>query len=245
MMSTNFSEDSDIKNLFQNHVLNRYGIAIEGDSAKIPDKEKELFIDGSCVTVSPDMSRGFFWQRLSNLIGERESSWFRMSTDPATAGVLFPGLNPNVPIILLCLRIQYEAHHIIEETLTVAADDSRCISIDETIMVQNFDLLNPAKIYITESVLNQRIKLVHDAVKEFLSPSTDSIRKNMFSSFNQEIDRIEEYYSQLGVKTQSDEEFERLLHEKSILIEETKRKLHPSSLKTIVITQFGASIITQ
>ncbi|MBU1219592.1 hypothetical protein KKF34_17740 [Myxococcota bacterium] len=245
MMSPNFSEDSDIKIKFQNHVFNRYGIAIDGDTAKIPDKEKELFIDGSEVTVSPDMSRGFFWQRLSNLIGERESSWFRMSTDALTAGILFPDLNPNVPIILLCLRIQYEAHHIIEETITVAADDSRCITIDEAMMIQKLDLFNTAKIYITESVLNQRVKLVNSAVKEFLAPSTDSIRKTMFSTFNQEIDRIEEYYSQLGVKTQSDEEFQRLLHEKSILIEETKRKLHPSSLKTIVITQFGASIITQ
>ncbi|MBN2724585.1 MAG: hypothetical protein JXR95_10990 [Deltaproteobacteria bacterium] len=231
----------ELKSHFLKLIESKYNISVNNGEVSIPDSEKELFIDETDLAASDDMSRGFFWQRLANLISSRENDYYRLKIPLAYISFIQdPSLDEKY--LIFWVKVQYEAHHLIEESYVIGTTSDTCFKIDELELINSIEHFSATKIYFSEEEYDKRLKLLEKNVDSFLQDTIIEIQKEMNSTYISEVERIEEYYGHLISKINNPDELKRIKNEKKVLISETGRKLHPASLKIIVLPQFCASL---
>ncbi|MBU1238375.1 hypothetical protein KKF84_18050 [Myxococcota bacterium] len=241
------SQGADFRKPLYDEASRRYGITEKDGRVMLPESMRPLFLGEESVEKPPTMGAGndFFWHRLAEYVSTAEPMYYRFSIEPAMIPRELEGFPMNEPLLLVWMRVQFEAHRLIEHPLAVALGRDRAEKIPLSLLLDDPLLVTPAKIYVTPQMLEERMALLHSSICVLMAEEIATIQAAMLKTLHEETERIREYYSHLLVKTQKSDEKDRLRREQKFLEQEHNRRLHPAALKILVVPELIASLIVQ
>ncbi len=225
--------------LFLEQAMARYSLTKEGERLHLPQEMEGAFLGETVVDFPQERSptSGFFWQRLAAYVNDKEPLYYRMGVDPERLQEPLRSLLGHQKLLLFWLRVQFEAHQLIEKPITCAVSAEGVQKLPTDTLLDQGAALKGAKIYFTPEELKRRTELLQEHMGRLLEGETQSIQHTMGETLRDELGRIREYYSHLLAKTQKPEERERLTREQLTLEQEHIRRLHPSALKIVLVPE--------
>ena len=222
--------------------LERYGLQEKEKRLHLPEPVRPWFLGEESVDIPDPAGSGFFWQRLSQFVGATEPSYYRFEIEPARLPTNLRAIAPKGTLLLLWLRVQFEAHQLLEHSITLAVGDEEALRVSPDFLYKEQEHLTEAKIYFTPLELERRITFAKASLGTELADEIETIQRTMAHTLAEEMGRIREYYGHLLAKTTKHDEKERLRHEQKRLETEHIRRLHPAALKIIASPELIVSL---
>jgi hypothetical protein len=223
--------------LFLKIIDEKYGVKVEDNTAIIPEKIRSSFVGDEKVAITADSGRGFFWQKMAAYIDSQEKSFYRMEWAEKDMPEPLALLAKEGDVFIFWLRVQFEAHLLLEDSIAIAVGEKTAIPIPLDSIVPYLEKMDPVRIKMTPEDFKSRWKILDSFLNVILKKRMISIQNKMFETLKQEMKRIREYYSHLLANTNKHDEKERYRHEQKTLETEHIRKLHPHSLKVLAIPE--------
>ena len=214
-----------------------YGLIEEKEHVSLPKEMQGWFFNESQVDKPQVSGSGFFWQRLAQYVNDTEPSYYRLNIEPGLLSTELRALAPKGLLMLMWLRIQFEAHQLIETPLALAVGEKDAVRIPNDFLLDQLEDCEAVKAYFTPLQLERRLVVAKGSLRQMLATEITEIQATMGTRLAEEMGRIREYYGHLQTKTTKFEEKERLRREQKTLEQEHYRRLHPASLKIIAIPE--------